>query len=90
MGGMFTMLKVRKDQAAGDYKDPGWFKQPPGTQAFEWAGTLPEPARFKSEVASGGAPVTGLHNPPAQPANATPAKSVELVVRKPGAGKHKH
>ena len=49
MGGMFTMLKVRKDQKAGDYKDPGWYKQPAGTQAFEWTGALQEPARFKAE-----------------------------------------
>jgi hypothetical protein len=25
MGGMFSVLKVRKNQAAGDYTDPGWF-----------------------------------------------------------------
>jgi len=50
MGGMFTMLKVRKDQMAGDYKDPGWYKQPPGTQAFEWTGALAEPARFKTDM----------------------------------------
>jgi hypothetical protein len=41
MGGMFSTLKVRKDQQPGDYSDPGWFKQPPGTQAFEWTGSLP-------------------------------------------------
>ena len=28
MGGMFTVVKVRKDQPAGDYKDPGWYQQP--------------------------------------------------------------
>jgi hypothetical protein len=33
MGGMFSMLKVRKDQKAGDYSNPGWYPQPPGTQA---------------------------------------------------------
>ena len=49
MGGMFTMLKVRKDQKPGDYKDPGWYKQPPGTQAFEWTGSLSDPARFQAE-----------------------------------------
>jgi FtsP/CotA-like multicopper oxidase with cupredoxin domain len=49
MGGMFSMLKVRKDQKAGDYSDPGWYKAPPGTTAFEWTGPLAEPARFKSE-----------------------------------------
>jgi manganese oxidase len=45
MGGMFTVLKVRKEQPAGDYKDPGWFKQPAGTVAYEWTGTLAEAAR---------------------------------------------
>ena len=49
MGGMFTMLKVRKDQPHGDYKDPGWYQQPAGTQAFEWTGALAEPARFKAD-----------------------------------------
>jgi uncharacterized cupredoxin-like copper-binding protein len=33
MGGMFSVLKVRKDQKRGDYKDPGWYKHPPGTVA---------------------------------------------------------
>ncbi len=33
MGGMFTVLKVRADQPAGDYADPGWYAPPPGTQA---------------------------------------------------------
>jgi manganese oxidase len=33
MGGMFTVLKVRADQKAGDYSDPGNYAMPPGTQA---------------------------------------------------------
>ena len=45
MGGMFTTLKVRKDQKPGDYSDPGAYAQPPGTRAFEWTGRLEEPAR---------------------------------------------
>jgi manganese oxidase len=49
MGGMFSTVKVRKGLAAGDYKDPGWFKQPAGTVAFEWTGPTAEPARFKAE-----------------------------------------
>jgi FtsP/CotA-like multicopper oxidase with cupredoxin domain len=49
MGGMFTVLKVRREQRAGDYTDPGWYKQPAGTQAFEWTGPLEEPARFRSD-----------------------------------------
>jgi hypothetical protein len=40
MGGMFTVVKVRADQPVGNYQDPGWFKQPAGTQAFEWTGEV--------------------------------------------------
>ena len=35
MGGMFTVLKVRDDVAHGDYRDPGWYRHPPGTVARE-------------------------------------------------------
>ena len=49
MGGMFSVLKVRKDQKPGDYKDPGWYQHPPGTVAREYTGTLAQPARFSSE-----------------------------------------
>lgn len=35
MGGMFTLLKVRRDQKPGDYRDPGWFRHPAGTVARE-------------------------------------------------------
>jgi FtsP/CotA-like multicopper oxidase with cupredoxin domain len=35
MGGMFTVVKVREGLAADDYKDPGWYKHPAGTVAFE-------------------------------------------------------
>jgi hypothetical protein len=42
MGGMFTVLQVRADQKPGDYSDPGWYKHPPGTMAYEWKGELPE------------------------------------------------
>ena len=33
MGGMFTVLKVRDNQARDDYTDPGWYNAPPGTSA---------------------------------------------------------
>ncbi len=33
MGGMFTVVKVRDDLAAGDHRDPGWYINPPGTVA---------------------------------------------------------
>jgi hypothetical protein len=45
MGGMFTTLKVRKDQKLGDYKDPGWYRHPKATQAYEWQGTPPAASR---------------------------------------------
>lgn len=35
MGGMFTTVKIRKDQKPGNYKDPGWYKHPKGTVAYE-------------------------------------------------------
>jgi FtsP/CotA-like multicopper oxidase with cupredoxin domain len=38
MGGMFSVVKVREGLAAGDYKDPGWFKNPEGTVAYEYKG----------------------------------------------------
>ena len=35
MGGMFTVLKIRADQKANDYTDPGWYDFPAGTVAYE-------------------------------------------------------
>ena len=48
MGGMFTTFKVRSNQRAGDYRDPGDFQHPAGTVAYEWQGpaaSTPRPAR---------------------------------------------
>ena len=45
MGGMFTAVKVRDDIRPGDYRDPGWYRHPPGTVAYEYAGPLTQPAR---------------------------------------------
>lgn len=45
MGGMFSVLKVRKDQKTGDYRDPGWYRHPPGSMAYEYQGTMSEPVR---------------------------------------------
>ena len=53
MGGMFTLLKVRADQKADDYSDPGHYRYPPGTVAYEFSGALPEPARFQAELSAG-------------------------------------
>ncbi len=72
MGGMFTVLKVRKDQKPGDYKDPGWYRHPAGTVAYEWKGETPAPARSH---AAGGQSMA----PAAKP------QEIELNVHKPAA-----
>ena len=75
MGGMFTVIKVRKDQKPGDYTDPGWYKHPAGTLAYEWNGPMAEPARSRS---GGGQSMPAAKEP-----------GVELNVRKPsGHGGH--
>jgi FtsP/CotA-like multicopper oxidase with cupredoxin domain len=88
MGGMFNVLKVRADQKAGDYSDPGPYRFPAGTVAREYNGTLPEPARFASEQQAAGGKVTGLHNP--NPATPPASKAVQGTVVKPKAGGHHH
>jgi hypothetical protein len=35
MGGMFTAMKIREDMAHDDYSDPGPYKNPAGTVAYE-------------------------------------------------------
>ena len=47
MGGMFSVVKVREGISADDYSDPGWYENPPGTQAWEWTGELPNQTRAK-------------------------------------------
>ncbi len=41
MGGMFTVVKIREGLARGDYKDPGWYRHPKGSVAYEWDGIPP-------------------------------------------------
>jgi manganese oxidase len=77
MGGMFSVLKVRKNQKPGDYSNPGWYRQPFGTVAFEYAGTPAEPARFKSESGK------------SMPLKQKPAQDMEFQIRKP-TGHHGH
>jgi len=38
MGGMFSVVKVRKNLARNDYRDPGWYQPPKGSVAYEWRG----------------------------------------------------
>jgi hypothetical protein len=76
MGGMFSVVKVRKDQKPGDYSDPGWYQHPPGTVAYEWTGALPEPAR--QPVAAKAPHTSGARG-----------ADIEVQVRKPsGHGGH--
>ena len=53
MGGMFTVVKVRDGLARDDYADPGWFKHPPGTVAYEWQGERQSSARAPQARGSG-------------------------------------
>ena len=80
MGGMFTTVKVRKDQPPASHpdghKDPGWYRHPQGTLArsHQQGESLPDAHR---------APTAAPDSPPA-------ASAVELQVRKPGHGHHGH
>jgi FtsP/CotA-like multicopper oxidase with cupredoxin domain len=81
MGGMFTVVKVRKDQKAGDYSDPGWYQHPPGSVAYEWQGTPPEVHSAAPSAAHSAAPSA---------ANAAAGATATMSVRKPtGHGGHK-
>ena len=80
MGGMFSVLKVRKDQPRNDYRDPGWFKHPAGTVAYEYTGVVPEPTRARSPAPPAGAAITG---------GAGGAASIDIQIRKPQ-GRHGH
>jgi hypothetical protein len=71
MGGMFSIVKVRKEQKPGDYKDPGWYRHPPGTLAYEWTGALAQAPRVDADG-------TG-----SMPAQARPAIDTLVTIRKP-------
>jgi len=73
MGGMFSVLKVRKDQKPGDYKNPGWYKHPVGTVAQPYKGVVAKPTRSSS--------AGGQSMPRAQ----KPSKDFEVQIRKPKA-----
>jgi FtsP/CotA-like multicopper oxidase with cupredoxin domain len=78
MGGMFSVLKVRQDQAPGDYSSPPWYRHPSGSVAYEWTGALPaaatEPAPGKGSMPSAG----------------VPAEGIEVQIRKPVSGHSRH
>jgi hypothetical protein len=73
---MFTVLKVRADQKRGDFSDPGWYPHPKGEVAYEFTGTLPEPAR---SFTAGGQ---------SMPLARKSSQNVEMRVRKPAGGGH--
>jgi hypothetical protein len=43
MGGMFSVVKVREGIGANDYADPGWYRHPEGTVAYEVRTTAAAP-----------------------------------------------
>ena len=57
MGGMFTTVKVRKGLGRHDYRDPGWYRHPPGTLAYEFLGDAA--AMPAAPQAPAGAPTSG-------------------------------
>jgi len=62
MGGMFTLLKVRRDQKPGDYRDPGWFRHPAGSVAHEAPnGSAPPPV--PASPAPAGPPDANVQKP---------------------------
>jgi hypothetical protein len=83
MGGMFTVVKVRRDQKPGDYRNPGWYRHPAGTVAHEFTGTLPAAPRTSSAG-------TGSMPAKVSPNQAAPAKPVEVQIRKPRSGHAGH
>jgi manganese oxidase len=45
MGGMFTVMKIREGLGRDDYRDPGPYKHPAGTVAYEIQAPAAEPPR---------------------------------------------
>jgi FtsP/CotA-like multicopper oxidase with cupredoxin domain len=53
MGGMFTLMKIREGLIPNDYKDPGPYKHPQGTVAYEVAGAPQNPPKADHQNHSG-------------------------------------
>jgi manganese oxidase len=56
MGGMFTVVKIREGLAPDDYGDPGSYKHPAGTVAYEYQGEAQAPRRHDGPSQPGPAP----------------------------------
>lgn len=64
MGGMFSVVKVRDGQPHGDYRDPGWYRHPAGTLAWEYPGAAPEAVRAEPpSPAASGTPALQVRKP---------------------------
>ncbi len=78
MGGMFSVVKVRKTQPRvgqpGAWDDPGWYGQPAGTGV-----------RFLQQ---GDTAAPDARSAPAQATPGTPTATTEVTVRKPGSHVH--
>jgi FtsP/CotA-like multicopper oxidase with cupredoxin domain len=72
MGGMFTVVKIREGLARNDYKDPGWYSQPPGTGAHEWTGES----------------LTSIRAPGIEKVSAQPGETVLKVTKGGSHGSH--
>jgi FtsP/CotA-like multicopper oxidase with cupredoxin domain len=71
MGGMFSVVKVRADQKPNDYSNPGWFKHPKGTVAYQYKKKIKEPTRSRS---------VGRQS---MPHASRPTENIEVRIRKP-------
>ena len=81
MGGMFTVVKVREGLAKADYKDPGPYRHPKGTVAYEWTGESLNPQRAPTSRMGEINPATGKSR--------EGPREVTVTVRKPqGHGAH--
>lgn len=78
MGGMFSVIKVRKGLAPNDYTDPGWYTHPPGSVAYEWTGQMPP--TVNAEPAHSASPGHDTSHPPQMP-HGSPL--TEVKARKP-------
>ena len=73
MGGMFSVVKVRRNQKPGDFSNPAWFKHPAGTTAYEFTSTAPE------------APLSPATTGQSMPRKKVDAEEVDVKIRKPTA-----
>jgi FtsP/CotA-like multicopper oxidase with cupredoxin domain len=84
MGGMFTTIKVREGLARGEYKDPGDYRHPAGTVAYEWTGATANPTRAPASRGQDIDPASGK-------ARGIREVTVNVVKPgKPGGGGHSH